>query len=197
MQTLKHILRNYFQENPVHKGIDLQCLYQNWEALLGEYLSQRIIPVNFENGTLFCYVHSSSLIQELKLGLSKDILLRLQKINVGAPIRNLRLVSESKALPSRILQDFKQMTENENKLRHRMSIRHIGELSDRQKKQIHHDTENITQTETRQKATGFMLALAKRQSELQANHWSICHACQTYYAPHLQKCPFCCLGDNQ
>ena len=193
MHTLKHILRDYFQQNPVQKGVDFERLYQSWEALLGEYLSQRITPVNFENGTLFCYVNSSSLIQELKLGLSKDILLRLQKINVGAPIKNLRIVSESKALPSRILEDFKQIAQNESKLRHKMSIRHFVALSDRQKEQICINAESITQAETRQKAANFMIALAKRQAELQANHWSVCRDCQTYYAPHLQKCPLCCL----
>lgn len=197
MHSLKHILGVYFQQNPVHKGVDLSLLYKSWDVLLGDYLAKRIIPVNFERGTLICCVNSSSLIQELKLGLSKEILCRLQQIDIGAPIRDLRIVPESTALPSRILKDFKQITHNEMHLRQKVSIRHSGVLSDRQKTEVCDSTERIPQAETRQKARQFMLAIAKRQSELQAHHWSVCHSCQTYYSPHLQKCPFCCLGDKK
>lgn len=191
MNSLKQLLNTYFQRNPVHKGIDLSLLYQRWDTLLGAYLSQRIMPVSYEQGTLICYVNSSSLIQELKLGLAKEIIQRLQEINLGVPIQHLRVVSEPAVLPSHVLKAFRQISETEHQVRRGLSIGRQVNLSARQKMQIDIETACILQPETRQKAQKFIAALAQRQLELASRNWVICRSCQTYYAPQFQSCPFC------
>jgi hypothetical protein len=189
MKALRDYLQQYLRQHPIQEGLNMARLLEHWPELLGEYLSERLIPVSFEKGTLVCQVMYSSLIQELQF-LERDILGKLRLFDGGKGIQRLKLVAGA---PQRRQNDG-QLKQIERARQQRSTPYRLGQGSRptaNELARLERETVSITNPELRERTQQLFQVMIQRQKQLQQQQWRVCQSCNTYYEPGYKRCPYC------
>lgn len=189
MKSLRDYLRHYLRQHPIQEGLNMARLLEHWPELLGDYLSDRLVPVSFERGTLVCQVLTSGLIQELQF-LERDILGKLRLFEGGEGIRRLKLVAGA---PLR-KQDVQQLQQIEQARQQRMTpyrLSGTSRPSASEMARLEKETGTIANPELRQRTQQLFQVMIQRQKQLQQQKWHVCQNCSTYYEPVYTSCPYC------
>ena len=188
MKALRDYLLAYLRHHPMKEGLNLAHLIEIWPQLVGEYLSERLVPVAFEKGVLICQVSFSALIQELQF-LEPDILAKLQNFDGNVKIKKLKLVASSPYRKQHkaelnIIEKAHQQRKNHYQIQPNRSIETKLAQFDKQ-------TEQIADPQLRLQTHKLFAAIERRQKQLEAQKWKICYQCHTYYEPGYKQCPYC------
>lgn len=189
MKSLKEGLDDVMRAYPITK-VDLARFLEQWPALLGPYLADRIRPVRIERGTLICEVSSAALIQEFSF-LQREILAKLRLQNAGQLIRSIKCVTQTADWDKKH-QQLDQITQAYAQRKQVLTENMIpSPLALWEEEQLRRYTQDIGDEKLREKAQRLMLLLMQRQRVLEAKNWPHCQGCQTYFEPMYTQCPYC------
>lgn len=188
MKALREYLLAYLRHHPVKEGLNLANLIEKWPLLVGEYLSERLVPVAFEKGVLVCQVSFSALIQELQF-LESDILAKLQNFDSNIKITKLKFVA-SAPYRKQHKSELSVIEKAHQQRKFNYQIQSDKTLETRPE-QFEKQTEKISDPQLRQQTHKLFAAIERRQKQLEAQKWKICYQCHTYYEPGYKQCPYC------
>ncbi len=178
----------YLRHHPIKEGLNLAHLIEKWPQLVGEYLSERLVPVSFEKGVLVCQVSFSALIQELQF-LEPDILAKLQNFDGNVKIKKLKFVA-SAPYRKQHKTELNLIERAHEQRKHHYQIQ-LGQQQDTMPAQFEKQTEQIADPQLRHQTHKLFAAIERRQKQLEAQKWKICYQCHTYYEPGYKQCPYC------
>lgn len=184
LQPVKEILEQFLNKNPDLFESRMNALLQNWDKIVGEYLSKKIYPLRIEKGILLCATSSSSLVQEISL-LEPKIILKLKKYPFSKDIKGLRFKVTD--IDKNSTDSRTQLTKNPSSSQSLVprpltliETTHLHALS-----LVMKDPEN------QKRLFSLLKALEQRKKTLKFNHWKHCMFCQSFFHPNNETCPYC------
>lgn len=82
--SLKDLLQNFIVSNKLEKGIDAVMVKEAWEKIMGNGVNAYTQEVVYKNNTLYVYLNSSVLREELSMG--KEKILKLLNEELGKEV---------------------------------------------------------------------------------------------------------------
>ena len=180
-QSVKKLLSQTLERDIELSYRQFNQILNQWSEIVGVFLADRMSPYCIERGILICYVHSSSLVQEISF-LEAEILRKLKLYKFGLSIRAIRLTTHVNS---------KKNSSPSPPAVEKSACKESSQLTLSESQRLEQTVSFIQDLVIRERTLRFLTALEIRQKNLIAQQFKCCKICHSFYKSELKECFYC------